>query len=533
MNNIEAINITETTKPVRRSRKQQGTADAFVGKDILEIISVSMYVEPLTMYREYIQNATDSIDQAVASGLLSDLSQGEVRVVISQSARSINVRDNGQGISSRKFAKIMLSFGASEKRGTEARGFRGVGRFAGLGYCQQLTFRTKAAGESKVSEIEWDGRILKRLLADNTELLSISELVKRVAVLSQYESDNPSDHFFEVEIKSVTRMGNDVLLNEELVKRYISQVCPVPYSDEFKFKNQLESLLAKHEISCGYNIVVEDDFSDSVHIHRPYRDHFRLTEAESDEISQLDRFEIEGVNGGIAAIGWIFQHKYKGLVPSVGNIRGIRVRVGNTQIGEDSLMTPCFPEPRFNSWCLGEIHILERKITPNGRRDNFDTNIHWLELQNQFTSYAKSIARICRKNSAERNAIKQFNAEIDRAAQYKVVLDSGVLSKAKAKEIRDNLAESLIRAENLAKARQIGESARTKLGKVLKKHRNKPNPDRNQNSNAHEVFDVIPRNKTAAVKEIFDFIFECSPNKVVAQSLIDKIIDQYKIRYRR
>ncbi len=35
-----------------------------VGKDILELLSSAMYVDPLTIYREYIQNAADAIDQA-------------------------------------------------------------------------------------------------------------------------------------------------------------------------------------------------------------------------------------------------------------------------------------------------------------------------------------------------------------------------------------------------------------------------------------------------------------------------------------
>ena len=30
-----------------------------VGKDILELVSSSMYIDPLTIYREYIQNAAD------------------------------------------------------------------------------------------------------------------------------------------------------------------------------------------------------------------------------------------------------------------------------------------------------------------------------------------------------------------------------------------------------------------------------------------------------------------------------------------
>lgn len=532
MNKIEAIEIATTPTATHKKKISQITGDAFVGKDILELISVSMYVEPLTMYREYIQNATDSIDQAVAAKLLGNTSDGHVRVRISQSNRSITISDNGLGISSRRFAKTMLAFGASEKRGTDARGFRGVGRFSGLGYCQKLIFRSKAAGEDKVSEVEWDGRVLKQLLADNSERLSISELVKRVAVFSQYQSEDPDSHFFEVELKSAVRMGNDALLNEDTVKRYISQVCPVPYSKEFAFKEQIERKLKEHCISCGYEIVVENDFSSSAHVHRPYSNHFSLTESQSDMITGVDIFEIEGVHGGISAIGWIFKQSYKGIIPSVGNIRGIRVRVGNTQIGEESLMTTAFPEPRFNSWSIGEIHILERKITPNGRRDNFDNNVHWLELQNQFSQHSKNIARLCRKNSAERNAIKQFNAEIQRVEQYQNVLKSGVLSKAKVTQIRHSMAESLMKAENLSVATHLGDIARLELEKTIRKYRQKSLQRDSGQHITNDIFEIIPKKTTtSAIHEVFDLIFECSPNKVVAQSLIDRIIAQYKIRY--
>ena len=34
----------------------------FIGKDILELLSSSMYVNPLSIYREYVQNAVDSIE---------------------------------------------------------------------------------------------------------------------------------------------------------------------------------------------------------------------------------------------------------------------------------------------------------------------------------------------------------------------------------------------------------------------------------------------------------------------------------------
>jgi len=38
--------------------------DVVVGKDVLELVSSAMYVDPMTIYREYIQNAANAIDEA-------------------------------------------------------------------------------------------------------------------------------------------------------------------------------------------------------------------------------------------------------------------------------------------------------------------------------------------------------------------------------------------------------------------------------------------------------------------------------------
>jgi hypothetical protein len=39
-----------------------------IGKDVLELVSSAMYVDPLTVYREYIQNAADAVDDAKRRG---------------------------------------------------------------------------------------------------------------------------------------------------------------------------------------------------------------------------------------------------------------------------------------------------------------------------------------------------------------------------------------------------------------------------------------------------------------------------------
>ena len=123
--------------------------DVFVGKDVLELLSSSMYVNPLAIFREYIQNATDAIDDAVSAGLLPSTDHGRIEINLDHIDRRVVIRDNGKGLSNRDFPARMLCFGASEKRGTGARGFRGVGRLAGLGYVQQLVFQFARYGRRK------------------------------------------------------------------------------------------------------------------------------------------------------------------------------------------------------------------------------------------------------------------------------------------------------------------------------------------------------------------------------------------------
>ena len=43
--------------------------DITIGPDILELLSSAMYVDPMTIYREYVQNAADAVDAARHSGI--------------------------------------------------------------------------------------------------------------------------------------------------------------------------------------------------------------------------------------------------------------------------------------------------------------------------------------------------------------------------------------------------------------------------------------------------------------------------------
>ena len=114
-----------------------------VGKDILELLSTAMYLDPLSILREYVQNAADAIDSAHAQGVLRGGEVGRIDLEVHSDTRELVVRDNGVGVPAADVERVLASFGASEKRGKGLRGFRGVGRLGGLAYARALTFRTR------------------------------------------------------------------------------------------------------------------------------------------------------------------------------------------------------------------------------------------------------------------------------------------------------------------------------------------------------------------------------------------------------
>src|SRR3546814_16824618 len=118
-----------------------------------------MYTDPLTIYREYVQNSADAIE---ARRLDGPRGRGRVDIRIDHDARSVRITDDGTGIPVSEAPRRLLAIGGSRKRGTDARGFRGIGRLAGLAYCRQLLFRTRPAGDpegvAQTGKASWRGR---------------------------------------------------------------------------------------------------------------------------------------------------------------------------------------------------------------------------------------------------------------------------------------------------------------------------------------------------------------------------------------
>src|SRR5947207_1929038 len=206
-----------------------------VGKDVIEILTTGMYVSPITVYREYVQNAADSIDAARARRFFNSDERGSVSIQFDHATRSVCIRDNGASIAAEEAVPTLLAIGGSQKRETGSRGFRGVGRLSGLAYCRELEFRTKAAGESTVVSVVWDCRALRERLANASFDGDLRRIVSDVVSVWREPAETRAEHFFEVHLNEISRLRNDVLLNERVVARYLTQVAPLPFAPDFSF----------------------------------------------------------------------------------------------------------------------------------------------------------------------------------------------------------------------------------------------------------------------------------------------------------
>lgn len=503
---------------MQESQWQPRCSRLSVGKDILELLSTSMYVDPMTLYREYVQNAADSIDEARVLGILDPNSPGRIQISLDLSKRIVLIRDNGLGIPKGEFEQRLSAFGASRKRGTSARGFRGVGRLAAIGSCQELIFRSRFAGEAGASEMKWDCRQVRSALRSE-EHLGLQEVVDSCVKVRPIGLANLGDHGFEVELRGVVRHRNDDLLNPEAIYAYLSQVAPVPFSPSFTFSDIIGDTLGHTLRSRGLQIDIQG-CPDVVY--RPHRDELVFPSGEKLKFHEIEPVRVATNEGTAAALGWVLHHDYKGAIP-IAAVRGLRLRCGNIQVGGSDLLQDYFQEPRFNSWTVGEIHTIDRRIIPNGRRDHYEQNAHFDNLVNHLSVLTRSIGTRCRASSVRRNWVRRFDQH-RRTIQVKLgILDQGAVGGSGAHLLSAELAFELEQMRKIAAKECLGPELRSEmscdieeLAAVVCRYARSPR--------IHRKLRKLSAVKRHVYEHAFSLIYKHVNETVAAQKLVEAML---------
>lgn len=401
------------------------------GAGLLGLVTTGMYDDPLSMYREYIQNAADAV---AASG---DAEGGRVDITIDVRDRSVKIRDNGPGLSYEDALDRLLPIGSSSKRLGIDRGFRGVGRLAGLAFAERVIFTTRSCQDGPVTRITWHSDRLPDLTSSESEL---EEAIRECVGVETLSGTEYPDHFFEVEINGVARHSAGLLLNREAVRAYIGEVCPVPISTEFPFSEEVEGLLDGVETPLTLEILLDGE---SDPIERLYGESIYFSANREAGFTSFQEIHIpRGGGSGEAAVGWVAHSSYLGAIPKEQLIRGIRARVGNIQIGGEGVFDHLYAEERFNRWCVGEIHVLDPQIVPNARRDYFQPTPPLRNLENQLTPILRDISARCRRKSATRNRHRRILSTLCNIEDMYSLASSGFLAvEDSARLVQDALQE--------------------------------------------------------------------------------------------
>jgi len=478
-----------------------------LGKYILESLSIGMYNRPYLVLREYIQNSTDAIDELAKKDDFK-ASKSKIDIQIDGRTKSLTIKDNGIGVPANKAWHILHDIGKSIKKLTNNRGFRGIGRLGGLGYCKELQFITKARGENIYSLSIWDCEKLRRLIKDDNEF-STSDIIKDITEFKQDKyTKGQEDHFFIVRMLHL-QSSRDFLLNVPLIKEYVSQVGPVPFSKEsFKKANIIEKTLRTNVPNYEtYNIFVNGE-----KIYKPYKDTVILRGKHKDKIDRIQFFELKN-NENRLAFGWLAELQLLGTISNSAHIDGIRVRSGNILIGDKLLLSDFFRERRFNNYLAGEIHIIDKILIPNSRRDDFEDN----EIRDDFyDSFIRNIglpfSKRIRQLSLERSKQNRIEKENNIFERAESIINRGYFTTKQKEKIINDLWQ--LRNNNGDYSEFID-----RLVKNLKQ--SKHFLDQNKKE--------FTENKIKFLKLVFKIVYNECLNKQKAEKIIKKIINEFEI----
>lgn len=380
-----------------------------VGKELLEQLMFSLYPEAETIYREYLQNACDSINEAVKTEVLSNKKDGHVTINIDKSHHVITIEDNGTGIETSKVEMTLKSIACSKKKRESSAGLYGIGRLVGGGYCKQLIFRTSSINEDVASEMIFDMEQIRAILEDDSDNSSASEVIHRVTKFSTYPEET-NKHYFKVILKDILPDYREILLDVQKINTYLSQVAPIPYEATF-YNNLICQNISENNKFHGYYKSLNEvnvSINDYVGLKKPYEIKFKGTEhkyTDEDEsirydnapINNIKLFTITDHELGDMAWGWYAYTPTGTQIKEVDPYtrkpvltRGIRLRCHNIQIGDENFLNKYFKQARSHVYFNGEIFIINQNIIPTANRSDIAPNSVAKKFQEKLETFFRT-----------------------------------------------------------------------------------------------------------------------------------------------
>ena len=424
-----------------------------IGKNILENLTAGMYTDPKFIFREYVQNSADAIDEAIKQNIITSK---DAKILININRQMRTTQSNA--------IRLLGNVADSIKDKNVNKGFRGIGRLGGLAYCKKLIFETSSIDEDVKSIMTWDAELLHKILDDLNDKSDAATVIDRIVTLKQ-EKEDINEHYFKVTLIDVKESCNDILNKDEVIE-YLSQVAPIDFNKtNFLLSGKIRELMAKHNRTLdAYNLFVNNDS-----IYKIYQNGLIDTNGSRyDEINDIDYKEFYNKKGELLAWSWVGLSKFDKCIPEKNNPqRCIRLKKSNIQLGDTDRLSSLHKEPRGNGYFVGEIHAVHPLLIPNARRDYFNNNETLLELETKLKEYFYELYNLYHWANDQKNAIKKQNEYIQKQQEYKEKSQTGSFVNEEEQQKELKRLEEL--KQNAEKAKKLSENIKKKASdnKVL------------------------------------------------------------------
>ena len=392
------------------ANNMQNIDNPVIGIDLLKMLMLQLYSNPRCIYREYIQNALDSINEAVHAGILAEEKDG--RVSISITKNDICIEDNGTGIRNDRAVKILTDIANSVKNGVDTAGQFGVGRLSGGGYCEVLEFETTYKGEDVSTIVSLDTVSLRELIEKNHNDISAEDAMRTICTTRTIPA-KPEEHRFIVRLKNVIN-SREILLDIEEIKSYITEYAPIDYSVLFNslINNSAQTEYVKRHKKIDKIRVSLNEYSD---IEKGYGVKIVGTD---DPIEKIRYFELP-MHPKYGSLGWGWYAVTEFSVQineEKDKFAGIRLRKHNISL-DKNILNACFKEPRGNKYFYGEIFITNDNIVPDSGRQGLaageEAEALMLEIKRYFSDTLRQVYYRANKLKTVLNKISEVVSKLN------------------------------------------------------------------------------------------------------------------------
>ena len=167
---------------------------------------------------------------------------------------------------------------------------------------------------------------------------------------------------------------------------------------------------------------------------------------------------------------------------------------------------------------MGEIHILDPLIVPNGRRDYFEPGPHLRNLENHLGPFFRGLSKRCRNSSASRNKEKRLLESLSLLEDIHALATAGYL----APDAATKLAKDALQRERAIRQKIASASASPahveRLDQAKERFSNftPPEPD-----TAYAYMTVA---ETKAYQQVFQEMVKATPSISSAKLMIENVL---------